>query len=120
LLLPDTLVCTFEQHWYDEVIVKYKDGEKRVLIEKDTPIVGFAAGDKSDIKPGARIITFAAAKQPDGSLTDNRINVGRAGRCDQTLTIPTHYRQWIKAVVIRTYGPANRTHPLQAIGNSRS
>jgi outer membrane lipoprotein SlyB len=60
-----------------EVIVKYKDGEKRVLIEKDTPIVAFAVGEKADIKPGAQIIIFAATKQPDGSLTANRINVGR-------------------------------------------
>ena len=60
-----------------EVMVKYKDGEKKVLIEKDTPIVAFAAGDKADIKPGAQIIIFAAAKQPDGSLTADRINVGR-------------------------------------------
>ena len=60
-----------------EVTVKYTDGEKKVLIEKDTPIVAFAAGDKADIKPGAQIIIFAAAKQPDGSLTADRIDVGR-------------------------------------------
>ena len=53
------------------MIAKYKDGEKRVLIEKDTPIVAFAVGDKADIKPGAQIRTFVVPKQPD-DITDSQ------------------------------------------------
>jgi hypothetical protein len=59
------------------VMVKYKDGEKKVIIPPETPIVAFAPGDKSEVKPGAHIIIFGAVKQPDGSLQASAINVGR-------------------------------------------
>jgi len=59
------------------VMVKYKDGEKRVLIGKDTVIAAVAPGDKSELKPGAQIIIMAAQKQPDGSLTAPALYVGR-------------------------------------------
>jgi hypothetical protein len=59
--------------------VKYKDGEKKVVVPPDTPIVAFLTGDKSEIKPGAKIIIFGATKKDDGSLETNRIGVGRDG-----------------------------------------
>src|SRR4051812_18010425 len=34
------------------ILVKYKDGEKKVVVPPDTPIVTFVASDKSDVKPG--------------------------------------------------------------------
>ena len=61
------------------VMVKYKDGEKKVIIPADTPIVAYAPGDKAEIKPGAQIIIMGAQKQPDGSLVAPAINVGRDG-----------------------------------------
>jgi outer membrane lipoprotein SlyB len=61
------------------VMVKYKDGEKKVIIAADTPIVAYAPGDKVEIKPGAKIIIMGAQKQPDGSLLAPAINVGRDG-----------------------------------------
>jgi outer membrane lipoprotein SlyB len=61
------------------VMVKYKDGEKKVIIPADTPIVAYAPGDKAEIKPGAKIIIMGAQKQPDGSLLAPAINVGRDG-----------------------------------------
>jgi hypothetical protein len=61
------------------ILVKYKDGEKKVLVPPDTPIVTFVAGDKSELKPGAKIIIFGAAKKEDGTLEANRVNVGRDG-----------------------------------------
>ena len=61
------------------VMVKYKDGEKKVVIPADTPIVAYAPGDKIEIKPGAKIIIMGAQKQPDGSLLAPAINVGRDG-----------------------------------------
>ena len=61
------------------ILVKYKDGEKKVVVPKDTPIVTFVVGDKSELKPGAKIIIFGAAKQDDGTLEANRVNVGRDG-----------------------------------------
>jgi len=59
--------------------VKYKDGEKKVTVTPDTAIVAFLTGEKSEIKPGAKIIIFGAAKKDDGSLETNRIGVGRDG-----------------------------------------
>ena len=61
------------------ILVKYKDGEKRVVVPPDTPIVTFVASDKSEVKSGAKIIIFGAAKKEDGSLEAARVNVGRDG-----------------------------------------
>src|SRR3977135_3153535 len=61
------------------ILVKYKDGEKKVVVPPDTPIVTFVAGDKSELKPGAKIIIFGAVKQDDGVLEAIRFNVGRDG-----------------------------------------
>lgn len=61
------------------ILVKYKDGEKQVVVPPDTPIVSFVAGDRSELKPGVKIIIFGALKKDDGTLEANRINVGRDG-----------------------------------------
>jgi hypothetical protein len=61
------------------ILVKYKDGEKKVVVPPGTPVVTFVAGDKSELKPGAKIIIFGATKKDDGTLEANRVNVGRDG-----------------------------------------
>jgi hypothetical protein len=61
------------------ILVKYKDGEKKVLVPPGTPIVTFVAGDKAELKAGAKIIIFGAVKKDDGTLEANRVNVGRDG-----------------------------------------
>jgi hypothetical protein len=61
------------------ILVKYKDGEKKVVVPPDTPVVTFVASDKSEVKAGAKIIIFGAAKKDDGTLEANRVNVGRDG-----------------------------------------
>jgi Domain of unknown function (DUF5666) len=61
------------------IVVKYKDGEKKVVVSPDTPIVTFVAGEKSELKPGAKIIIFGATKKEDGTLEANRVNVGVDG-----------------------------------------
>jgi hypothetical protein len=61
------------------IMVKYKDGEKKVVVPPDTPVVTFVASDMSEVKPGAKIIIFGAAKKEDGTLEANRVNVGRDG-----------------------------------------
>ena len=57
--------------------LKYKDGEKKIIVPADCPIVSYLPGDKSELKPGAAIFIAAAQKQPDGMLVTPRINVGR-------------------------------------------
>jgi hypothetical protein len=61
------------------ILVKYKDGEKKVLVPADTPIVTFVASDKSEVKAGVKLIIFGANKKEDGTLEANRVNVGRDG-----------------------------------------
>jgi len=61
------------------MMVKYKDGEKRIVVPPDTPIVRYEIGGKSDLKAGARFTVLAATRKPDGTLEANRINVGRDG-----------------------------------------
>jgi len=61
------------------ILVKYKDGEKKVVVPPGTPVVTFVTGDKSEVKPGAKIIIFGAVKKDDGVLEANRVNVGRDG-----------------------------------------
>ncbi len=58
--------------------VKYKDGQKKIVVSPDTPVVTYVPAEKSDLKPGAKVIAFMK-KLPDGSLETNRINVGRDG-----------------------------------------
>ena len=59
------------------LMLKYKDGEKKIVVSSDTPIVVYVPGERSELKPGASIFIAAAVKQPDGSLQAPRVNVGR-------------------------------------------
>jgi molybdopterin-binding protein len=60
------------------LMIKYKDGEKKVVVASDTPVVTYVAADKTELKPGAKIIAFVK-QLPDGSFETNRIGVGRDG-----------------------------------------
>ena len=60
------------------LMVKYKDGEKKVEVSPDTPVVTYVPADKSDLKPGAKVIAFMK-KLPDGSFETSRVSVGRDG-----------------------------------------
>jgi hypothetical protein len=57
--------------------LKYKDGEKKVFVPPETPIVTYAPGERSELKPGAKIFISAAQRQTDGSLLAVRVAVGR-------------------------------------------
>jgi hypothetical protein len=60
------------------LMVKYKGGEKKVVVSPDTPVVAFVPADKSDLKAGAKVIAFMK-KLPDGSFETSRVSVGRDG-----------------------------------------
>ncbi|MGA8079806.1 MAG: hypothetical protein WB868_20725 [Xanthobacteraceae bacterium] len=59
--------------------VKYKDGEQKIMVPPDAPVVRFQIADLSAIKPGAPFAVLAAVKQSDGSFNVGRINVGQNG-----------------------------------------
>ena len=61
------------------VTVKYKEGEKKIIVGPNVPIVRYEVGDKSELKPGAAVSIVAATKKPDGTFGAARINVGRNG-----------------------------------------
>jgi hypothetical protein len=60
------------------LLVKYKDGEKKVVVTPETPVVTYVPAEKSDLKVGAKVIAFMK-QLPDGSFETNRISVGRDG-----------------------------------------
>jgi len=61
------------------LMVQYKGGEKKVLVPENAAIVSFTPADKSELKPGAHVFVNSQ-KQPDGSLTAPRVNVGLNGQ----------------------------------------
>ena len=63
--------------------VKYKDGEKLIVVPPNTPIVRYEIGSAADLKSGAHFTVLAATKKPDGTLEAARINVGRDGTVPQ-------------------------------------
>jgi hypothetical protein len=59
--------------------VKYKDGEKKVLVTPETAVVTYVAGSKDDLKPGTKIFVGAAKKMADGTLQTPRVTYGKDG-----------------------------------------
>lgn len=57
--------------------LKYKDGEKTIVVPDGVPVVTFAPGTRDDLKPGAGVFIGAAPKQADGVRQAARVNVGR-------------------------------------------
>jgi hypothetical protein len=61
------------------IVVKYPQGEKRILITANTHLVRNVFGSRDDLKAGAVFRAAAATKQADGSYTAAAIAVGRDG-----------------------------------------
>jgi hypothetical protein len=59
--------------------VQYKGGEKKVLVPEKAVIVSFTPTERSALKPGAKVFAVTQ-RQPDGSLTAARVNVGLNGQ----------------------------------------
>ncbi len=58
--------------------LKYKDGERTVIVPPDAPIVTFEPGDRAMVAPGAHVI-ITATRHADGTLTAGRVAVGKNG-----------------------------------------
>ena len=61
----------------ETLMVKYKDGEKKIVVTKDTVIAAVAPGNKDELKAGTPIIIMASEKQADGSVLAKVMYVGR-------------------------------------------
>jgi hypothetical protein len=61
------------------IVVKYPQGEKRIVITANALVVRNVFGSKDDLKAGAVFRAAAATKQADGSYTAAAVAVGRDG-----------------------------------------
>jgi hypothetical protein len=59
------------------LMVKYKDGEKKVIVTPQTAITAVAPGSKDELKAGTQIIIMASEKQPDGAVLAKVLYLGR-------------------------------------------
>jgi hypothetical protein len=59
--------------------VKYKDGEKKLMVTPETAVVTYVVGDKSDLKPGTKIFVGAGKKNANGTVETPRITYGKDG-----------------------------------------
>jgi hypothetical protein len=76
---PATVTTVATEVGDPSIVVKYPQGEKRIIIPADAHIVRNVSGSRDDLKAGAAFRAQAAAKHPDGTYTISAINVGREG-----------------------------------------
>jgi len=62
-----------------DVTVNFNGGTKIVTVTSDTKVVTLVPGDRSELKPNAKIFIPAATRTPDGALEANRVTVGKDG-----------------------------------------
>lgn len=74
-----TVGATFAGAGDPSIVVKYPQGEKRIVIPANAHVVRNAFGSRDDLKAGAVFRAQAATKQPDGTYTATAISVGRDG-----------------------------------------
>jgi hypothetical protein len=60
------------------LLLKFKDGEKKVFVPANAPVVAYVPADRAAITPGANVMLFAV-KKDDGSLSAASVNVGKDG-----------------------------------------
>ena len=58
--------------------VKYKGGEQKIVVPENVPIVNLEQGDRSLLKPGVKVVLFAA-QGADGKITAQAISAGKDG-----------------------------------------
>ena len=63
----------------ETLMVKYKDGEKKIVVTPQTVIAAVAPGNKDELKAGTPIIIMASEKQADDSVLAKVLYVGRSG-----------------------------------------
>ena len=62
----------------NELTMKYKDGEQKILVTPETEYYTFGPGTRADLKPGATIFTGARVGD-DGKFMTNRVAVSKDG-----------------------------------------
>jgi hypothetical protein len=62
----------------NELTLKYKDGEQKILVTPETEYYNFAPGTRADLKPGETIFSGARV-EGDGKFTAARVAVSKDG-----------------------------------------
>src|SRR5262249_11339020 len=61
------------------LMLKYKDGEKTIVVPSDATVVNLIPGDRDDLKPGAKIFIPRWEKRAGGTWEATVAVVGREG-----------------------------------------
>ena len=61
----------------ETITVKYKDGEKKIVVTPQTVIAAAAPAKKEELTAGMQIIIFGWDKQADGSILAKSLYIGR-------------------------------------------
>jgi hypothetical protein len=78
-VMTNATVGTVEQSPQGGVVhVTYNGGQSEYSVGPDVPVLAYVEGDRSLLKPGAAVV-LTAQKQPDGSLTANRVTAEKNG-----------------------------------------
>lgn len=72
----DSRVSSIDGH---VMTVKYKDGEKKIVVPDDATILAYSVSDMGELKPGAHVALLRVKTKLNGSLEADRVNVGRGG-----------------------------------------
>jgi hypothetical protein len=62
-----------------ELVLKYKDGEKKFIVPANIEVVMFAPATAADLKPGEKVFVPGAKKLPDGTAQAGFVIFGRDG-----------------------------------------
>ncbi len=111
------------------VMVKYKDGEKKIVIPPDAVILAYAVGSKDELKPGAHVAIVRALKKPD-ELAGGQPRQCRARRRGSPIGVAAFARRvgaWAEPGAVTSRSPSSsgisrisRTQPAVAAANARA
>jgi hypothetical protein len=62
-----------------EITIKYKGGEKKIIVGPEAVIRAYVESSRDELKPGANVSIFNAKTAPDGVFEAARVTVGRDG-----------------------------------------
>ena len=60
----------------EKLVVKYKDGDKTIMVSPTTEIATYVKKSLADLKPGQKIFIAGAKKLPDGTLAAPNVSFG--------------------------------------------
>ena len=61
-----------------KLTVSYRGGRQTIVVDPKAPVVAFAPGSRSDLKPGAHVIA-RGTREGDGTIDAARVLVGKDG-----------------------------------------